>query len=63
MLLDDAGESLRVVAATGHELPPEQLDPVPVGEGIAGRALAGGEPWLVADVESDPRFAGRGVGD
>ena len=29
-----------------------------VGEGIAGRAAASGEPMLIADVASDPRFKG-----
>jgi DNA-binding response OmpR family regulator len=40
MLLDDSGRELRVAAATGRKLAVADFDPVPVGEGLAGRALS-----------------------
>ena len=61
MLLDADGAHLRVAAATGRELSAEELDPVPVGEGVAGLALARNEVLLVDDVRSDPRFQARGA--
>ena len=57
MLLDEQGQTLRLVASRG--LP----DDVPlgtqlkVGEGIAGRIVELGEPVLVENIETDPRFA------
>jgi len=61
MLLDEDGTKLRVAAATGRKLSPEELDPVPVGEGVAGLALARNEVLLVEDVRHDPRFQARGA--
>jgi signal transduction histidine kinase len=56
MLLDADGLTLRVVAAKG--LPEAHLDGVvvKVGEGVAGKVLALGQPVLVEDIERDPRF-------
>jgi len=56
LLRDDAGGDLRVAAATGRKLSPAELDAVPVGGGIAGRAVAQGEPIVVEDMALDPRF-------
>jgi DNA-binding NarL/FixJ family response regulator len=59
ILLRDGREGhLRVAAATGRKLATEELDAVPLGAGVAGRAVAQGEPIVVADFASDPRFAG-----
>lgn len=59
ILLRDGNEGhLRVAAATGRKLATEELDAVPIGEGVAGRAVAQGEPIVVSDFASDPRFAG-----
>ncbi|OGK80003.1 MAG: hypothetical protein A2X52_04000 [Candidatus Rokubacteria bacterium GWC2_70_16] len=57
MLLDRERQRLRVAAARG--LPEGALAgaEVRVGEGIAGTVAAGGEPVLVEDIETDPRFA------
>jgi DNA-binding response OmpR family regulator len=63
MLLDGAGGVLRVVAVTGRDLSPEEMDPVPVGESVAGLAVRGGEPVFANDVASDVRFAGRDHGE
>ena len=57
LLRDPAGDQLRVAAVTGRKLAAEELDPVPIGGGVAGQAVARGEPILVADAGADPRFA------
>jgi DNA-binding response OmpR family regulator len=59
LLLDEGPGELRVAAAHGRKIPEEDLDPVVIGEGVAGVALARGEPILVADVRHDGRFPDR----
>jgi DNA-binding response OmpR family regulator len=59
LLLDEGPGELRVAAAHGRKIPEEDLDPVALGEGVAGVALARGEPILVADVGHDGRFPDR----
>jgi CheY-like chemotaxis protein len=59
MLLDEDGSSLRVAAATGSGLPPEEMSPVPVGEGVAGVAVTMEDVLAVDDVTADPRFGQR----
>jgi len=59
MLFDPASGLLRVAAQQGRDLPLADLEPVPIGEGVAGLALARGEAIAVEDVRKDPRFAGR----
>jgi FixJ family two-component response regulator/GAF domain-containing protein len=59
MLLDESGEKLIVAAAVGRSLSTDDFDPVPVGEGVAGLALARREPLLVTELANDARFAGR----
>lgn len=59
MLLADDGRELRVVATTGRDLLPSDMDSVPIGEGLAGAALAGEQALLVGDLESDERFGER----
>lgn len=55
MLLDRERRVLRVVAA--HGLPDEVRGAeVPVGEGVAGKVVQMGEPVLVDDIATDPRF-------
>jgi DNA-binding NarL/FixJ family response regulator len=63
MLLDRESGELRVVAATGHPLTPSEMDPVAVGEGVAGTAMAAGEIIVLEDVDEDARFAGRAPTD
>lgn len=57
MLLDRESQKLRIAAARG--LPDEVVASaeVNVGEGIAGKVVQLGEPLLVDDIETDPRFA------
>jgi DNA-binding response OmpR family regulator len=59
MLIDEAGDVLRVTAASGADLAPERMDPVAVGDGIAGMVFASGEAIAVGDLDSDARFAAR----
>jgi len=56
LLLDDGPGELRVAATHGRKIPDDGHDPVRLGEGVAGMALARAEPILVADVEADGRF-------
>ena len=57
MLLDHERQVLRVVVARG--LPDDVVEhaEVPVGESIAGKVVQLGEPVLVEDISTDPRFA------
>ncbi len=56
MLLDQERQTLRIAAARG--LPDEALAvELRVGDGIAGKVAELGEPVLVNDIETDPRFA------
>ncbi len=59
MLLDEASGSLRVAAATGSGLPPEEMSPVPLGEGVAGIAVTMDDVLAIDDVAADPRFEER----
>jgi signal transduction histidine kinase/CheY-like chemotaxis protein/HAMP domain-containing protein len=56
MMLDPERQVLRVVVA--HDIPDAIATQVEVklGEGIAGKVAAEGEPILVEDTEADPRF-------
>jgi signal transduction histidine kinase len=57
MLLDEERQVLKVVAARG--LPEEVVGGVelPMGAGIAGKVAELGEPVIVDNIETDPRFA------
>jgi len=59
LLLDDGPGELRVAATHGRKIPDDGQDPVRLGEGVAGVALARAEPILVADVSADGRFPDR----
>jgi signal transduction histidine kinase/DNA-binding response OmpR family regulator len=59
MLLDQTRGVLTVMAAHDPKGPCRQNTQLPIGESIAGWVAAHGEPVLVEDVESDPRFARR----
>jgi len=63
MVLSRDGRELEVAAATGRDVAPEEMDPVAPGEGVAGLAISEGSPFVVDDMESDERFAGRRSGD
>jgi len=59
MVMGDDGAALRVAAATGHDVAPEEMDPVAPGEGVSGLAISEGGPFVVDDLEADERFAAR----
>jgi DNA-binding response OmpR family regulator len=59
LLRDEQDGDLRVAAAFGRKVPTAEMDAVALGQGMAGLAVAHGEPLVVADVASDPRFGGR----
>ena len=61
MLLESETSELRVVAATGSRIAAPDMDPVALGEGVAGVALSLGEAVIVDDVYTDPRFSGRAL--
>jgi DNA-binding response OmpR family regulator len=54
LMLDDDANLLRVVAAVGSAVPAEEMDPVAVGQGVAGEVFAKGEPLLVSEAEQAP---------
>jgi len=59
LLMDEEGLELRVAAARGAAVAPEKMEPVPLGEGVAGWVAARGRPVVVQDVARDERFALR----
>jgi DNA-binding response OmpR family regulator/putative methionine-R-sulfoxide reductase with GAF domain len=63
MVMAEDGGELRVAAATGHDVAPEEMDPVAPGEGVAGLAISEGEPFVVDDLDADERFASRRTRD
>ncbi len=56
MLLDETGEKLFVTVGLGFDRPVEDLPPVQLGKGIAGRVAASGRSLLVENIEDDERF-------
>lgn len=59
MLLDEEASELHVGAVHGRKLEAGAMDRVPIGDGVAGLALARAEPILVDDVAEDERFLDR----
>ncbi|TDJ16262.1 MAG: response regulator [Deltaproteobacteria bacterium] len=59
LILDEEANELLVAAATGSPLAATEMDPVALGEGVAGVALSLGESVLVDDVYTDDRFTSR----
>jgi GAF domain-containing protein len=57
-LLDEEANELTVEVATGAPAAEVLKQRVPAGEGIAGWVVQRGEPVIVADAKSDPRFYG-----
>ncbi|MFB0978430.1 MAG: response regulator [Myxococcota bacterium] len=57
LLLDREGSHLEVVALVGSELERDQIDPIKIGRGIAGRAFEDGIPMVVSDVRAESHFA------
>ena len=56
-LVDEAGEELVFTAATGAGAEEVLGLRIPLGRGIAGWAVAAGQPIAIGDVARDPRFA------
>jgi len=59
MRLDEESGSLRVTAATGSGMPPEEMSAVALGEGVAGVVVTMDDVLAVDDVNADPRFEER----
>lgn len=59
MMWTEDGDALEVVAAAGHRLPIGELETVAPGQGVAGVVVQRGEGLVVADVTTDPLFAGQ----
>jgi GAF domain-containing protein len=58
LLLDEEAGELTVEVATGTPGEAVEREKVPAGQGIAGWVVEHGEPLVVADPKSDPRFYG-----
>jgi DNA-binding NarL/FixJ family response regulator/putative methionine-R-sulfoxide reductase with GAF domain len=63
MLFDEDRAELWVAAATGSARASAEMDPVALGQGVAGVALSLGEAVIVDDVYTDQRFASRALRD
>lgn len=59
MLVDEERDTLRVAASSGHVPAAGPATELPLGDSIAGQVARTGEPLIIKDVESDPRFARR----
>lgn len=59
LLADPTGETLRVAAAIGCDVEPDEIEAMKVDECVAGLAMARGQALLLDDVASDERCAGR----
>ena len=57
MLLNQEELTLRIAASRGLPEGLQDEAEIPVGEGIAGKVAQVGEPIIVDDIETDPRFA------
>jgi DNA-binding response OmpR family regulator len=57
LLREPVGDELRVAASVGRK-DAGALDSVPIGSGVAGRAVAQGTAIVVEDAANDPRFGG-----
>jgi diguanylate cyclase (GGDEF)-like protein len=62
MLIEKETDLLLLEALKGRLMQDDSRVRVPLGEGIAGRVAAMGEPILVDDIESDPRVARKNEG-
>jgi len=57
MILDESGQSLRIVASLGLNEQISRSFSIKIGEGIAGKVAASGAPIVVNDIETDSRVA------
>jgi two-component sensor histidine kinase len=56
MLLDEERNELRLHAAQGFDPGYRQISPLKMGEGIAGQVAQTGQPMIVENVLTDPRY-------
>ena len=56
MLLDEERDELILRATQGFDPDHDQISPLKMGEGIAGRVAQTCQPMIVADVLTDPRY-------
>jgi signal transduction histidine kinase len=56
MLMDESEEYLTIKVGLGFDVPVEEIPPAKIGEGIAGKVAASGEPLLIKNIEKDERF-------
>lgn len=59
MLLDEGRETLRVAATSGSRAVHTLATTMPVAGSIAGHVAGSGEPVIVKDMDTDPRFGRR----
>jgi len=59
MLLEPGHDTLRIAATSGYLAAQTNGGPVPIGDSIAGQVAVLGEPVIVKDLNTDPRFARR----
>src|SRR5215468_2858249 len=59
MLLDEGASLLHVVGAVGASVAFDEMAPVSLGEGIAGRVAAQEEVLVLDDVDAEARFGAR----
>jgi FixJ family two-component response regulator len=59
LLADDQVSALEVIAATGEDRDPREMDAAMVGESVAGLAIQEGHPILIDDIERDERCGRR----
>jgi signal transduction protein with GAF and PtsI domain len=58
-LLDETGTHLELRSARHNDNPYRHRPPLPVGQGVTGTVAATGKPLYIADVRTDPRYAGH----
>lgn len=58
-LLNETGAHLELRSARHHNNPYRHRPPLPIGEGVTGTVAATGKPLYIADVRTDPRYAGH----
>ena len=56
LIVDPKEQALSCAIAVGESSQKQKAAKVPIGEGIAGWVAAHGEPLIVSDMQSDPRF-------
>lgn len=58
-LLNETGTHLELRSARHNNNPYRHRPPLPVGQGVTGMVAITGKPMYIADVRTDPRYAGH----